>query len=89
MTTWTRAMWPQQCGGCPRLIVVGEPVLERRIAGVRRVLVRCQACGGGAPPDLPPLVAKAAPPVTPMVHIRTGLSALPFDFKRRSSGEDD
>lgn len=62
-------------------------MLERRITGVKRTLYRCQACAGEAVPDLPPLVVQAPVPPTPMVHIRTGLSALPFDFKRRSSGE--
>jgi hypothetical protein len=88
VTTWTRARVAQACGGCPRRIVVGEPMLERRLVGVRRVLVRCQACAGEAAPELPPLIAPAWPTFAPMVHIRTGLAALPLDFKHRASGED-
>jgi hypothetical protein len=42
MKAWTR-------GGCDRPLTPGTPVCELVIAGVARVLVRCEACAGPAP----------------------------------------
>lgn len=56
MRTWTRATSEVICGGCPRRIVAGAPMQEIRLPGVKHVLRRCEICGGGAPPDLPPRV---------------------------------
>ena len=81
------------CGGpCHHRMRKGDPMLEIRINGMKSPFRRCAACAGEpVPDDLPPL--KEPEPIMPMVHIRTGFDALPFDYKQaqagREPGEDD
>lgn len=58
------------------------------LPGVRRQQIRCEACAGPAPADLPPLEVRA-PEVAwrPLVPIPTGVGVLPFDFKARAAGD--
>lgn len=53
MRQWRRAARTRQCGRCARPILKGEPLLTISLSGHRWKLVRCETCGGGAPPDLP------------------------------------
>jgi hypothetical protein len=69
MRTWTRATVDTLCGGCPRLVLQGEPLQEIRLQGtltkdgevtaeihVKTPKVRCIVCADGpVPADLPPL----------------------------------
>ncbi len=86
MKTWIRATRNHLCGGCGEEIRTGAPELEVLITylnGPRIRKVRCQACAGEAPPDLPALIERAPAAMTPMT--RVGLT--PFDFKQRATGE--
>lgn len=93
--TWTRAESPKICGHCrgARVIKVGEPMVVFTLPGSSLKRYRCQSCEGPAPPDLAPLVPRAAPTFKPLVHVLTGPDALPLDFKHaaaeRVPGEDD
>jgi hypothetical protein len=61
------------------------------LPGVRRQLIRCEACAGPAPADLPPLAARVItePAWRPLVPIPTGVGVLPLDWKARGAGERD
>ena len=93
MRTWNRARSDGHCGSCRAPIAVGSPVLLIRFGGdTGRALVRCVACEGPAPPDLPTLVElKVIPIPIPMTRFAAGM--LPLDFKSRQMarepGEDD
>lgn len=77
--TWSRSAIPTRCGRCGELINKGDPVLliamVPRASGRALRFVRCGACEGPAPPDLPPLVERA--PIAPSALHRVG-SLLPF-----------
>jgi hypothetical protein len=92
MRTWTRARRVRLCGRCGHLIPKGDPVLEVRLVKVTDPKLRCATCADSpVPPDLPPLVERSNV-IAPMVHILTGVGALPLDFKHRQfrePGEDD
>jgi predicted amidophosphoribosyltransferase len=52
MKAWTRVPFGTfgvRCGGCDRRLPPGTALCELVIAGVARVLVRCEACEGPAP----------------------------------------
>ncbi len=66
---WTHADRDCVCGGCGHPIESGARVRVTTVTGVTRKFVRCGACAGGAPPELP---ADAAPPAPP----REGLAPL-------------
>ena len=90
MRTWRRAFTDERCGLCRREIAKGDPLLELKIAAIQAPKLRCPMCAGYPPPDdLPPLAEQVPMPVTPFAHIRTGVGALPFDFRRAQSGERD
>jgi hypothetical protein len=61
MRTWVRSPVDERCGSCGRQIPAGDPVLELRMAAVRRALCRCAACAGETVPDdvLPRLIVEA------------------------------
>ena len=86
MRTWTRADRTLYCGGCGATLERGMPIQLVKLLGVARVRVRCQACVGPAPADLPPLVA---PPImfVPRVPIPVGVHVLPFDYKSAAAGD--
>lgn len=97
MRTWQRAPIDRSCGRCGERIERGQPMLIITTAISGRKFIRCvrRRCAEERPPaDLPPLVEHATvKDLQPMVPIRTGLDALPFDFKHaaagREPGEDD
>jgi hypothetical protein len=78
---WHRAPVPTLCGGCNALIDKGTPLLRITMARGGRVLrfVRCAACEGPAPPDLPALVERA--PIAPSALHRVS-TLLPLGPKR-------
>lgn len=57
------------------------------IVNVKTPKVRCEACEGPAPPDLPALVERMPEPIAPMVHVLAGVGALRFDHKAAQLGE--
>lgn len=57
---WVRCDYGARCGGCGQGIAIGDPLLELAIPNLHRHPVRCAACAGPAPPDLPPLVESAS-----------------------------
>jgi len=91
---WARASVDTVCGGPHAtftLIRKGDPVLVlkgpgygREAAGFRKV--RCVKCAGPAPADLPPLEEHTVT-IRPMLHLRSGAGALPFDYKAAQAGE--
>lgn len=89
MKAWRRAVVTTRCGKCGRQVNIGDPLVVITLAKVKRRLWRCVVCGemGEPVPDLPPLIVHSPVGGRPMVHIRTGLDALPLDFKARASNE--
>ncbi len=59
---WTRnpAIY-QKCGRCGADIPRGDPMIELILPMLTHKPVRCVACAGPAPPDLPALVESTAP----------------------------
>jgi hypothetical protein len=55
MHEWIRAERSGFCGGCDKVITVGEPVRLTSIVGIRRQFIRCEECAGAAPYELPPI----------------------------------
>lgn len=53
MRRWTRAVVDSHCGKCAGRIPAGHPALLIDLPQLSRPLVRCDACEGPAPPDLP------------------------------------
>jgi ribosomal protein S27E len=89
MRTWSRAACDQKCGRCGQRIERGDPLQTLRFHSGTFVKVRCKNCGTEpAPADLPPLVERQVA-VRPMLHIASGASALPLDWKARALGERD
>ena len=64
MHEWTHAERNGFCGGCDHLIAPGDPVRVTTIHGVKKKFIRCAACAGGAPAELPPYVARASEAVS-------------------------
>jgi hypothetical protein len=58
-------------------------VLTITIPAMKRLLLRCAACAGPAPPDLPALVERKAPVALSMAPVRE----LAADFKARAAGD--
>lgn len=87
MRTWGRVPRDLVCGhDHTHHLHRGDPLLT--ITGPGWVKLRCRLCAGEpVPKDLPPLVDPQVA-LKPMVPIRTGLDALPFDFKTRAAGRD-
>ena len=81
MRHWTRSLRLQLCDYCHAYIQDGDPLLEIRLNGVRRETVRCVACAGPAPPDLPVYERQTTKPMT---HLK---KALPKDFKLAQGGD--
>lgn len=82
------------CMGCAGEVKRGDPVQEIRLAGVKRVLMRCAKCADGAPPDdlpeLPPLTPQwPAPSGKPSGHGMTPMKQLAdvVDFKQKQTGD--
>ena len=86
MRVWGRAPIVCFCGLCRHRIERGEPLLSITVPGLKRVLVRGSCCGE-APPDLPPLVERVEPEPIPLVHVASGLDALPLDFKSAAAND--
>lgn len=88
MTSWTRAGRPQLCGRCGHTIERGEALFVIALAAVTQPKVRCGACAGPVPPDLPQLVVRA-PMQIPQSWTRfTQKSVVPmFDVKAAQLGE--
>jgi hypothetical protein len=77
-----------RCGGCGAPIAEGAPVYHILVAlGVRlkHALVRCEACEGAAPPDLPARLA-AAPPARVRLPAFASVAALAGDWRARAAG---
>lgn len=78
---WIRLAIPTRCGRCGDLLGKGDPVLVIAMARARtgRALrfVRCAACEGPAPPDLPAFVERSTA-IAPSALHRVG-ALLPFD----------
>ncbi len=92
MTKWERALGPCFCGRCSkwiprdeRIIVFTFPALAAgRTVRVRKI--RCTACAGDAPPDLPAVVERQHP-TAGMASVRALARAVPRDWKTRSANE--
>src|SRR4029077_463894 len=94
MRKWTRVAVPSiLCGACGRELRTGDPLLLiERPRGAARPLrfVRCAACEGPAPPELPPYVERATGITpTPLTRMRPTLPlGMPrADYRARQSGE--
>jgi hypothetical protein len=92
MRTWTRATISSFCGGCGAEIKRGDPHVLISLPGVSRKLVRCPACAGPAPPDLPALIERS-PTTKPFTPLKAIAKSLPFDSRMaavgREPGSDD
>ena len=53
MITWQRLIVARMCGYCGEVLKADTPAQAISLSGIKRVLIRCQACAGPAPPDLP------------------------------------
>lgn len=99
MKTWKRASRVLECGGAhdqPRYIHVGEPMLELTLklaSGNTLTFIRCQACEGPAPPDLPledPAVRVTTwEAVDVMTRVRKLIPPPPVDYKAQAAGDRD
>lgn len=89
MKWWARELSGARCGRCRAQINRGEPALFIKLVEAGVVRARCRTCAGEPVPELPELVERAAVPIVPMAHIRTGAGALPFDFKTAAAGGRD
>lgn len=91
MKTWRRVSEYTVCGGCGAIVATGTPMVIFDVPGVKTSRRRCQACAGEAPPDLPPVMERAAIHPTERSFTKVGAltKALPFDFKAAASGERD
>lgn len=86
MRTWTRAPLALHCGSCGGEIATGDPVCTIRLTMVSQPKRRCATCAGEPVPEvLPPVVQSI--PFTPFLKVPSGANVLPFDWKRRSSGD--
>lgn len=85
--TWIRNPIPTCCGHCGGVLEKGDAALVITMARGGRVLrfVRCAACEGPAPPDLPAFVERSTA-IAPSALHRVG-ALLPFG-PRPSSGVD-
>lgn len=102
MTRWTRAPQVKQCGGCNAFVPKGAPLLELTLTfdtgtgPVRVVKVRCGACAGPVPPDLPTEVERTdARPLPSLFHSAQEVfsrihkqRALDYTAGERQPGED-
>ncbi len=70
---WIRCAFTARCGACNADLHTGDPLLELVLPNLRRRLLRCPACAGPAPPDLPPLIetASIAERVAKLAHVST------------------
>jgi hypothetical protein len=94
--TWIRASLPTHCGRCGGDVHKGDPILVIELVRAEHVLrfVRCAACEGPAPPDLPPFVERSN--VILASALRRVGRLLQFDFvpdgktraAEREPGED-
>ena len=85
MRTWARVPIESVCGLCGHRIARGEPALAITIRGLNAQRLRCAACGGGAPADLPPPIDHQVP-IAAMAHSRVERAPrLPLDFKSRAA----
>ena len=92
MTHWTRLETRRYCGACAELLPAGTAVLVLELvsgAGRRLEKIRCQACAGPAPPDLPaaPVLIGPAPARTFERFVFKG-STRPLDFKTAAGGRE-
>ena len=85
MRTWTRAQFDTTCGRCRRSLSRGDPMQLITLSTLKRALVRCAACVGPAPPDLPTLVERAPVILQSWTRVQPGL--LPADWKHAQAGE--
>jgi hypothetical protein len=76
-----------KCGRCGEVIAQAAPVLVITIDRVHRTLDRCEAvaCGGPAPPDLPPLLERVIEPAPAFVPVR---QLLPLDWRTRAADRE-
>lgn len=84
--TWSRARITEHCGLCTAAIPAGDPLVRVTVPNVRRALLRCVACVGPAPPDLPALIEqREATPITwtPMKNL-----VHTVDFRKRAAGDE-
>jgi len=86
MKRWTRARIARRCGRCGALVAAGDPILELAIASVRSVLLRCVACEGPAPADLPAPAERTPAPANALPFARFSPGLLPLDWKTAAAG---
>lgn len=55
MKSWVRIPNVTLCGGCGAQLEEGAAVMETKISGIKRAMIRGECCAGDAPPDLPAL----------------------------------
>jgi hypothetical protein len=55
MKTWTRVLFVARCGGCGEVLGAGMAMQLWTFPNLKRKVIRCEACVGPAPPDLPAL----------------------------------
>jgi hypothetical protein len=85
MTMWERARRARHCGYCRGEIAAGDPILVIRFdASTRHDKIRCQACAGQAPPDLPEVIDRREELVQRVARLS---QAAPLDVKQRQSRE--
>lgn len=94
MTHWTRIVVRRYCGACAELQLPGAAMLVIELvsaAGRRLEKLRCQACAGPAPADLPPATITPVPP-RKVLEARDRFvfkgSTHPLDFKTAAGGRE-
>jgi hypothetical protein len=72
------------CGGCSRMVDVGDPIAWMSTPGQTWRMLRCEACEGPAQ-ELEPLPVRAPVEERPAM---TSARVLAFDWKERASGRE-
>ena len=104
MVTWARAVLVRRCGSCGAFIPVGAPICRLDLPSQRprgpelfpgRVVkpinkIRCEACAGPAPSDLPAApVVKSGVEGPVKLHLANAEAEPVFDWRQRQAGSDD
>lgn len=93
MRTWIRVPTARLCGKCGEAMPAGAPAVLLTFGAISKV--RCEACAGKAPPDLPPIIERAPRVPTTMAPVQSLSRMLPLDWRpatvgvTREPGEDD
>ena len=89
MRTWVHVKPTESavCGRCNTPLPTGTPVLLIALKGVRLKRLRCEACVGEVPPDLP-VVVELSRQTKPMVSLNRVARRWTFDYKAAQVGQD-